>query len=406
VGAPMGASVTDPYGSLAEARSRFDASTDLTLAIEEEFQILDRSTLGLRNGFRELQAMAEGTPLAEHLAGELIECEVEVKTGRCERFAEAARLTVERRRELYVLADRLGVELCSTGTHPWSRWQDQSIIDTPHYQLVEESLRYVAWRNNTFGIHVHVGVQGHERAIDLMNRLRSILPDLLALSSSSPWTDGRMTHLHSTRTQHFTRMFPRCGIPEPFAGWDDYDAFCRFLLDSGSIREHTQIWWCVRPHQSFGTIELRNADGAPDVREAIALAAFGYLMAARALRGIDEGEPARIPAGRVLEENQWRAIRHGISGELIDLDTMRSVPAAERIRGLIEDAAPEVHALGLERYLAPIERMLVEGNCAQRAIRRLEQGATLEETFAEQVRETRESVDLADQELEARHGAG
>ena len=130
-----------------------------------------------------------------------------------------------------------------------------------------------------------------------MNRLRSILPDLLALSASSPWSEGRETFLHSTRSQHFTRMFPRCGIPEPFAGWGDYDAFVRFLLDTGSIREHTQIWWCVRPHQSFGTVELRNADGAPDVREAIALAAFGYLMAARALRAIDEGEPPLVHCG-------------------------------------------------------------------------------------------------------------
>jgi glutamate---cysteine ligase / carboxylate-amine ligase len=402
----MGASVTDPYGALAEAPARFDASTDLTLAIEEEFQILDRETLSLRTGFKELQALAEGSPLAEHLAGELIECEVEVKTGRCETFAEAARLTVERRRQLYAVADRLGVELCSTGTHPWSPWQEQSIIDTPHYRLVEQSLRYVAWRNNTFGMHVHVGVQGHERAIDAANRLRSILPDLLALSASSPWTDGRMTHLHSTRSQHFTRMFPRCGIPEPFDGWSDYDRFVRFLLDTGSILEHTQIWWCVRPHQSFGTIELRNADGAPDVREAIALAAFGYAMAARTLRAIDDGEPANLVAGRVLEENQWRAIRHGLSHELIDVGTLRSVPAAERIRGLLADAAPEVRELGLEPYLAPIERMLDEGNCAQRAMRRLEQGATLQEAFAEQVRETRESVELAGEMLEATHGAG
>jgi carboxylate-amine ligase len=400
----MGSSVSDPYGSLAEAPARFDASTDLTLAIEEEFQILDRETLSLRNGFRELQAMAEGTPLSEHLAGELIECEVEVKTGRCERFADAARLVVERRRDLYGLVDRLGAELCACGTHPWSPWTEQRIIDTAHYRLVEESLRYVAWRNNTFGIHVHVGVQGHERAIELMNRVRSILPDLLALSASSPWTDGRRTHLHSTRSQHFTRMFPRCGIPEPFAGWSDYDSFCRFLLDTGSIREHTQIWWCVRPHQSFGTIELRNADGAPDVREAIAISAFGYLMAARALRGIDEGEPAELVSGRVLEENQWRAIRHGLSHELIDLAGRRSVPAAERIRSLLADAAPEARTLGLERFLLPLERMLDEGNCAQRAIRRLEEGASLEEAFAEQVRETRESVEWAGEELEATRG--
>jgi carboxylate-amine ligase len=400
----MGSSVSDPYGALAEAPARFDASTDLTLAIEEEFQILDRDTLGLRTGFNELQELARGTPLEEHLAGELIACEVEVKTGRCETFAEAALLTVERRRQLYRLADQLGVELCTTGTHAFSPWTEQAIIDTPHYRLVEESLRYVAWRNNTFGVHVHVGVQGHERAIELMNRLRSILPDLLALSASSPTSEGRRTYLHSTRSQHFTRMFPRCGIPEPFVGWADYDRFCRFLLDTRSILEHTQIWWCVRPHQSFGTIELRNADGVPDVREAIALAAFGYLMAARALRGIDEGEPAVLHAGRMLEENQWRAIRYGLSQELIDLGTGRAVPAAERIRGLLADAAPEVQRLGLAPFLAPLERMLDEGNCAQRTIRRLEEGATVEEAFAEQVRETRESVDRAGKELEATHG--
>jgi carboxylate-amine ligase len=144
----------------------------------------------------------------------------------------------------------------------------------------------------------------------------------------------------------------------------------------------------------------------PDVREAIALSAFGYLMAARTLRAIDDGEPARLVPGRVLEENQWRAIRHGLSHELIDPGTMRSVPAAERIRGLLADAAPEARALGLEPYLAPLERMLDEGNCAQRAMRRLEQGATLQEAFAEQVRETRESVELAGGMLEATHGAG
>ena len=180
----MGSSVSDPYGSLAEAPARFDASTDLTLAIEEEFQILDRETLVAAPRLPRAAGAGRGTPLEEHLAGELIECEVEVKTGRCETFAEAARAA---RSSAGASCTRsptaLGFELCSTGTHPWSPWTEQSIIDTPHYRLVEQSLRYVAWRNNTFGIHVHVGVQGADRAIELMNRLRSILPDLLALSA-------------------------------------------------------------------------------------------------------------------------------------------------------------------------------------------------------------------------------
>src|SRR5215212_9721989 len=146
----MGQSVPDPYGALAEAREHFAASRDLTLAIEEEFQILDRETLALSGGFEALKARALETPLAEHVAGELITSEIEVKTGRCESFAEAAALTAQRRRELFTVADEVGYELCASGTHPWSPWWEQATIDTPHYRLVESTLKYVAWRNNTF----------------------------------------------------------------------------------------------------------------------------------------------------------------------------------------------------------------------------------------------------------------
>ena len=300
---------------------------------------------------------------------------------------------VERRRRLFAEADRVGVDLAASGVHPWSPWWEQEIIDTPHYRLVEGTLRYVAWRNNTFGIHVHVGVRGVERAIQLNNALRPILPDLLALSASSPWYEGRQTHLASTRTQLFTRMFPRCGIPESFDSWQEYDGFVRWLLETGSILEHTQIWWCVRPHQAFGTVELRNADALPDVRESIAVAAFGYLMAARKLRAIDEGEPLPDLRGRHIEENMWRAIRFGLDGELIDYERgMRSVPAAERIHALLADAAPEIAAHGLEPHLRPLERMLESGNAAQRIARALNDGGTIEEVFAAEVRTTRESA--------------
>jgi carboxylate-amine ligase len=392
----MGLSIPDPLAALDEARGIFDRSQDLTLAIEEEFQIVDPQTHGLVNRFAELKGRIDATPLGEHTAGELISSEIEIKTGRCESFPEAARTLIERRRALLDEADALGVALAACGTHPWSPWWEQEVIDTPHYRIVEGTLRYVAWRNNTFGIHIHVGVRGADRAMAFNNAMRSVLPDLLALSASSPWYEGRYTHLHSTRSQLFTRMFPRCGIPEPFDGWADYDRFVRWLVETRSIKEHTEIWWCVRPHQSYGTVELRNADALADVRESLGVMAYAYALSARRLRAIDEGEPLVELRGRHIEENMWRAIRWGMSGELIDYERgMQSVPAAQRVLAQLADAAPEVAALGLEPYLEPLHRMLESGNSAQRSIAALESGVPLEELFADQVRVTRESVDSA-----------
>jgi carboxylate-amine ligase len=392
----MGQSIHDPLAALDDARELFARSQDLTLAIEEEFQIVDPDTHNLVNRFTELKARADATPLGEHTAGELIASEIELKTGRCETFSEAARALLERRRALLDEAEAIGVALAACGTHPWSPWWEQEIIDTPHYRIVEGTLRYVAWRNNTFGIHIHVGVRDADRALALNNAMRSVLPDLLALSASSPWYEGRYTHLHSTRTQLFTRMFPRCGIPEPFDGWADYDRFVRWLVETKSIREHTEIWWCVRPHQSYGTIELRNADALADVRESLGVMAYAYALSARRLRAIDEGEPLPDLRGRHIEENMWRAIRWGLSGELIDYERgMASVPAAQRVRGQLADAAPEIAALGLGPYLEPVYRMLESGNSAQRSIAAIEAGTPLQELFSEQVRVTRESVDAA-----------
>jgi len=390
----MGQSIPDPLAALDEARDIFARSQDLTLAIEEEFQIVDPETHNLVSRFTDLKARADATSLGADTAGELISSEIELKTGRCESFPEAARTLLERRRALLGEADALGVALAACGTHPWSPWWEQETIDTPHYRIVENTLRYVAWRNNTFGIHLHVGVRDADRAMALNNAMRSVLPDLLALSASSPWYEGRYTHLHSTRTQLFTRMFPRCGIPEPFDGWADYDAFVRWLVETRSIREHTEIWWCVRPHQSYGTVELRNADALADVRESLGVMAYAYALSARRLRAIDEGEPLPELRGRHIEENMWRAIRWGLSGELIDYERgMESVPAAQRVRAQLADAAPEIALLGLEPYLEPLHRMLETGNSAQRSIAALEAGTPLEELFADQVRVTRESVD-------------
>ena len=366
---------------IERSRAAFEEVPDFTVAVEEEFALLDPVTLDLVNRFEEVQAAARGTELEPHLVGELIASEVEVRTGRCDSFADAAARLGERREQLRRLADGLGVGLSGVGTHPWSPWQEQRIIDTPHDRRNDELLRYVVWRNNTFGLHVHVGVNGPDRAIRVCSALRNVLPELLALSASSPFVEGVFTHLHSARTQVFTRMFPRCGIPDALAGWAEWERYVRFLYETGSISEHTQIWWSVRPHLAFPTVEIRICDAQPDVGEARSLAALCYALTARIARALDEGEPLPDQPHRLLEENLWRAIRHGLSGELIDLQRGEVVPARARLEQLLEWARPVAEELGAAEWLAVPER-----NAAERQIARHAEGATSEQIFAEQVR--------------------
>ena len=365
---------------LAAARDGFDTGTDFTVAVEEEFALLDPLTLGLVNRFEEVQAAAQGTPLEPHLVGELIASEVEVKTGRCETFTDIPATMAERRAQLQALVDPMGIALGATGTHPWSPWQEQRIIDTPHYRRNDELLRYVVWRNNTFGMHVHIGIRDADRAIAVTNGLRNLLPELLALSASSPFVENVNTGLHTARTQIFTRFFPRCGVPDAFASWQQYEDYVRFLYETGSVTEHTQLWWSVRPHLGFPTVEIRICDGQPDLADAQALAALAYALAVRIARAHDEGEPLADQPHRLIEENTWRAIRYGLSGELIDLERGDVVPARTRLERLLEWVAPVADAVGAAPYLA-----IPEQNAAERQIARFNEGASLEQIYAEQV---------------------
>jgi carboxylate-amine ligase len=366
---------------LAASKAAFDEVPDFTVAVEEEFALLDPTTLELVNRFEEVQQAAQGAEVEPHLVGELIASEVEVRTGRCDTFVECADRLGERRAQLRTLVDSLGMGLSSVGTHPWSPWQEQRIIDTPHYRRNNEMLRYVVWRNNTFGLHVHVGINGADRAVRVNSAMRNYLPELLAVSASSPFVEGVFTYLHSARTQVFTRMFPRCGIPDWFEGWDDWEQYVRFLYETGSVNEHTQLWWSVRPHLQFPTIETRICDAQPELAEARSLAALIYSLTARIARALDEGEPLPSWPHRLLEENFWRAIRYGLSGELIDLERGESIPARARLEQLVEWVQPVAEELGAASWLAIPER-----NAAERQIMRHEEGASMEEIFAEQVR--------------------
>jgi carboxylate-amine ligase len=370
-----------PEEQLDFAYEAYENGRDFTLAVEEEFAVLDPETLALTNRFEELQAAARGTPLEEHLVGELIASEVEIRTGRCESFAEASAKLGERRAQLEELAAGLGIALAAIGTHPWSRWQEQRIIDTPHYRRNDELLRYVVWRNNTFGLHIHVGIRGADRAVAVANALRNFLPELLAASASSPFVEGVYTYLHSARTEIFTRMFPRCGVPDAYDGWRGYEEYVRFLYDTGSITEHTQIWWSVRTHLAFPTVEIRICDAQPDLEEARSLAALGYALTARIARAIDEGEPLPAHPHRLIEENLWRAIRYGLSGELIDLESGEVRPARARLERLVEWIAPVAGELGAASALA-----VPAANSAERQTADYEAGATIEEIYAGLVR--------------------
>jgi carboxylate-amine ligase len=369
-----------PEEQIRTAREQYEEATDLTLAVEEEFAILDPPTLSLTNRFEELQAAAAGTPLEEHLVGELIASEVEIRTGRCDDFEEASARLGERRAQLAELAGSLGVTLGATGTHPWSPWQEQRIIDTPHYRRNDELLRYVVWRNNSFGLHVHVAIKGPDRAIAVCNGLRNFLPELLALSCSSPFLEGVNTGLHSARTQIFTRTFPRCGIPDAYDGWDGFERYVRFLYETRSIDEHTQLWWSVRPHLAFPTVEIRICDAQPDLGEARSLSALCYALTARIARAVDEGEPLPSYPHRLIEENFWRAIRYGLSGEFIDLASGDVRSTRAHLERLVEWVLPVAEELGCASAIA-----IPATNAAERQIARHEEGASLEEVYAEQV---------------------
>jgi len=364
----------------------YAAATDFTVGVEEEFSILDPRTLDLAPRFEQLRdAARESDPLLhEHITGELISSEIEIISGVGGDLHDALARQREHRKRLFALADAQGVALGATATHPWADYREQPIIDTEHYRRVEQGLKYVAWRNNTFSLHVHLGVREIDRAIRVCDRLRPVLPLLLAISANSPFLDGRDSGLHSARTQSFTKSFPRCGVPDAFGGWAAYRAYIEFLVRTQSIVEFTQVWWSVRPHFSFGTVEVRICDVQATAQESDALASLITACIAQAARDVDDRVPFDDPAPRLIEENMWRAIRFGLDGRMIDLPGGEQYPARDAIERLAAWTAPIRSELGIE--LAFPER-----NGAQRQRQMIEAGASREEVFAASVADTRQT---------------
>jgi carboxylate-amine ligase len=368
------------------ARETFESSTDFTIGLEEEFAIVDPATLELEHRFEDVYAACQRDEvLAESAAGELIASEIEIRSGRAESFAEAMALQQERRDRLFELVGGMGLGLAAMGTHPWANYLDQRIIDTPHYNRLRHELGWVAQRNNTWSLHLHMGIRGADRAIAVCDWLRELLPLLLAASANSPFLDRRDTGLQTVRTEIFTRTFPRCGIPSPFRDWDAYADFVRTLERVGSAIESTQLWWSVRPHHSFGTVEVRICDAQTRGDESFALA--GLIAACIAQTALDYDEHGYEGRGaplldREIEENLWRAIRHGLGGRLVDFRRGIEVEARQVLAEVLAWTEPARSQLG-------IEVPLPERNGAQRAREALDSGVSIEDIYRDAVAETR-----------------
>jgi len=368
---------------LDSVQETYAASTDFTVGIEEEFAVLDAGTLDLAPRFEELRdaAAQEDPVLAASVCGELISSEIEIRSGRGEDFHEALARQRDARRRLFALARSRGVALGATGTHPWADYREQPNIDTEHYRRVVEGLQYVARRNNTFSLHVHVGLNDIDRAVRVCDRLRPELPLLLAVSANSPYLDARDAGLHSARTQAFTKSFPRCGIPDAYGSWAAYREYIDLLARTNSIVEYTQVWWSIRPHFSFGTVEVRICDAQGTAAESEALAALMVACVAQAARDLDEGRPHQDLPRRLIEENFWRAIRHGQDGMLLDFATETEYPTAAAAERLLTWTAPVRAELGLEPVFPEL-------NGAQRQRRMIDAGASIEEVYSASVEET------------------
>ena len=367
---------------LDQAREIFEASQDFTVAIEEEFALLDPATMELAHRFDEMfAACQEDEVLADSAAGELIDTEIEIRSGRAESFEEAIELQRERRRRLFALADRMGVSLVAMGTHPWANYLDQEIIDTPHYQRLRSDLGYVAQRNQTWSLHAHVGIRGADRAIAVCDHLRGILPTLLAVSANSPLLDHRDTGLHSVRTQIFTRTFPRCGIHDPFGDWSTYADFVALLKATNSIVESTQLWWSVRPHHRFGTVEVRICDAQSRGEESFRLAGLMTACIAQAALDYDAGALPEPMRGREVEENLWRAIRYGMDGRMIDFASGTELATAAALEALLEWTAPARESLAIDAEPSG-------PNGAQRVRAALAEGRAVEDVYRGVVEET------------------
>jgi carboxylate-amine ligase len=332
----------------------FGRSAPFSLGIEEEFQLLSTESYELVPRFDEIAAQAQDARVRQ----ELMTSVLEAATGVHDSVADVIAEVREIRKGLRDAAAQHGALIASAGTHAFSRWEHQEITDSPRYQGVVEKLRWVAERVAIFGLHVHVGIASADLAARVTTRLRTWLPELLALSANSPYWQGRDTSLASTRIQVFDTM-PRSGLPPRLDSFADFERLVARGTAAGFFPDYTYVWWDVRPHPRLGTIELRICDAQTRVQNVAGLAALAQSLAATLAEHPTKPQPRTL-----IAENKWRAARHGLDAELVDLARDRPRPAREAVRELLELAAPAAEGLGCAAELAGIERILERGTGA------------------------------------------
>ena len=363
-----------------------------TLGIEEEFAIVDPNTRELKS---HIQEILEGgkVVLKEQIKPEMHQSVVELGTEICDSIEHARTHVVDLRSKLASLADKAGLKIASVGTHPFSHWRDQLITEGERYQEIVKDMQLVARANLIFGLHVHVGIPNRDMAIHVMNQARYFLPHIYALSVNSPFWVGHDTGLKGYRLKVFER-FPRTGIPDAFESLSEYEDFCKLLVKTGCIDNPKKIWWDIRLHPFFDTLEVRVCDAQSRVEDTLAIAALIQAIIAKLHKLLWQNITFRVYRRRLLDENRWRAARYGIDGKLIDFGRETEVEMRSLLGELLEFISTEVNELGSQREMAHIERIMREGTGADRQLNKFAETHDMKAVVDQIVAETYEGLSV------------
>jgi carboxylate-amine ligase len=362
-----------------------------TLGIEEEFAIVDPETRELRSHIHEILEGGK-VMLKEQIKPEMHQSVVELGTEICRDIADARKHVTQLRSNLAALAGKAGLRIASVGTHPFSHWRDQLITEGERYKQIVRDMQLLARANLIFGLHVHVGIPDRESAIHVMNQARYFLPHIYALSVNSPFWVGHDTGLKGYRLKVFER-FPRTGIPDSFESLSEYEDYCKLLVKTGCIDNAKKIWWDIRLHPFFDTLEVRVCDAQSRVDDTLAIAALIQAIISRLFKLLRQNTTFRIYRRRLLDENRWRASRYGIDGKMIDFGREAESETRSLINELLEFIAAEVDELGSQREMQHIERILREGTGADRQLAVWERTHDIKAVVDHIVSETYEGLD-------------